>query len=94
MVAGAVAATLSGSAQALGVAATAPPLVWFHNDVILNQGGMLVASATLAAAGLGALAKGAGPAQRKTLSLLTELFTGAFFAFGLTYTGMVRPTKV
>jgi hypothetical protein len=32
--------------------------------------------------------------EPKAVSLATELASGALFAFGLVYTGMVRPTKV
>lgn len=55
---------------------------------------MLLATAVLAAAGLIAVAKRAASGHHKAVDLLTELAAGAGFAFGLVYTGMVRPTKV
>lgn len=63
-------------------------------DAAFTQGAMLVAAAILGVAGCGALAKGIEAGSRKAVSLLTELVAGGLFAFGLTYTGMVRPTKV
>ncbi|KAI8476831.1 MAG: hypothetical protein J3K34DRAFT_399589 [Monoraphidium minutum] len=94
MVAGAAAATLTGTAQALGIAAKAAPLVWWPNDTVFHQGMLLLATSVLASAGVGALARGAEAPHKKAVALLAELTTGALFAFGLTYTGMVRPTKV
>lgn len=32
--------------------------------------------------------------EPKSVELVTELAAGVLFAFGLVYTGMVRPTKV
>lgn len=91
---GALAATLSGSALALGIKQQAAPLVWSPSDVVLNQGTLLLAAACISVAGMGALAQQVQASSKKAVALLTELVCGCLFAFGLVYTGMVRPTKV
>jgi uncharacterized membrane protein YedE/YeeE len=65
MAAGAAAATLTGTAQALGVAAQKAPLVWAPSDVVVSQGAILLAFAMLSTAAAGALARNAASAQRK-----------------------------
>ncbi|KAF6256935.1 hypothetical protein COO60DRAFT_1622272 [Scenedesmus sp. NREL 46B-D3] len=92
MASGMAAATVTQSATAAGIAPHAAPLVMPSSDVS-NSGALLVASALLAMLGLAS----AGQQFRrepKAVSLATELASGALFAFGLVYTGMVRPTKV
>lgn len=55
---------------------------------------MLLAASVVAMAGVGALARGVQEGGKRSVALLAEGVSGALFAAGLTYTGMVRPTKV
>jgi hypothetical protein len=91
MASGMAAATFSNSAAAAGIAPVAAQLVWPHSNV-LRFGMLLLGSAVLTLAALAGIAKQVRSHQ--VLGLAAELASGALFAFGLVYTGMVRPTKV
>jgi len=91
MLAGAAAATLTGTAEALGIAPLAATFARPPDDVWYS-GGLLLAAAALSQAGLGALAERVK--DKKPVELLAEAAAGVFFAFGLVFAGMVRPTKV
>jgi hypothetical protein len=91
MAAGMAAATLTNSAAALGIAAVKPPLVWPGGDVT-SAGTLLLATSVLTMLGLARAAQQV--AEPKSVELTTELASGALFAMGLAFTGMVRPAKV
>jgi hypothetical protein len=92
MASGMAVATFTQSAAAAGIAAAAPPFVWPASDVS-NSGALLLASAVLAMLGL-CRAGQEFKQEPKAVGLAAELAAGVLFAFGLVYTGMVRPTKV
>jgi len=96
MASGAISATLTATATSLGVSATSrPPFVLSPSDAVTHQGALLLATAVLMVGGLVSLAKGATTAARaNAVGVLTEAACGLLFAFGLTFTGMVRPAKV
>jgi uncharacterized membrane protein YedE/YeeE len=91
MATGMAAATLAQTAAALGIVPTAATLAMPSSEVA-NSGALLAATALLTFLGLARTAQAVK--EPKSVELLTELAAGAFFAFGLVYTGMVRPTKV
>lgn len=96
MASGAISATLTATATSLGVSATSrAPFVLSPSDAVTHQGALLLATAVLMVGGLVSLAKGATTAARaNAVGVLTEAACGLLFAFGLTFTGMVRPAKV
>jgi hypothetical protein len=91
MATGMAAATLTQTAAALGIAPTAATFAMPTSDVS-NSGALLAATAVLTFMGLARAAQAV--TQPKSVELVTEFAAGGLFAFGLVYTGMVRPTKV
>ncbi|GBF98918.1 hypothetical protein Rsub_11710 [Raphidocelis subcapitata] len=92
MASGAAAATLTGTAAALGVADAAPQLALPPlGDPQLQKGAVLAALSVLSLVGLAAAAESL---SRRAVALAAEAMCGFLFALGLTYTQMVRPAKV
>eukprot|EP00877_Chromochloris_zofingiensis_P012894 jgi/Chrzof1/7859/Cz02g39040.t1 len=84
-------AKMTNTAAAVGLSPAPAALAWPSSEV-LNQGGLLVATSLLTLLGLVRVAQQV--VEKKPGELLSEAAVGAWFAFGLVYSGMVRPSKV
>jgi uncharacterized membrane protein YedE/YeeE len=92
MVCGALAATLTGTAEALGITSQPASLQWPSSEV-LRCGVALVATAVtgqLMVADMGRFS----PSHSYAMEMATELISSLTYALGVTMAGMVRPSKV
>lgn len=92
MAAGAAAASLTGTADALGIARQSAKLV-LPSAEVLKQGVVMIATAAATLAGVNLLAWGQDHLARP-LELAGEYLSGMWFGLGLVVSGMVQPAKV
>eukprot|EP00884_Botryococcus_braunii_P004246 jgi/Botrbrau1/13822/Bobra.0056s0064.1 len=93
MVSGALAAVLSQTGKALGIALK-PTSLELPNAALMKAGLGLVVGAAGSLSLLGWAASRASPNLKKGMGVAADALSGLFFALGVGFAGMTRPTKV